>query len=424
MNFQSHGKKKIRRISAFLGFGLVLLLLCKWSVFSPSDTDETVGQNSASLSPACIFQGEIKPNESLYLSLLRGGLPPPLIHELTSTLKGKFDLRKSLPGDSYTLLTTPDSILFFEYQKGMEQKCRVRRENGEMKTEVKPLEFDCMVRSVQGEVESSLWMCMIALCESPELIMKLTEVFEWEIDFLTEPRKGDTFRLIYEEYRKDGSFIKYGDVLAAEYRLGDQVFQAILYQSPDGRRSYYNPTGKSVRKAFLKSPLNYRRISSRFSYRRFHPIFRRYQPHLGVDYAAPVGTPVVASGDGTVIYAGRKKGFGRIAEIRHPNGFVTSYGHLSRFARGIRRGAKVKQKDLIGYVGSTGASTGPHLDYRVKANGRYVNPLRMVAPPINPVKEQYLPDFRRCRDNLLYALDLLTPREALAFSVKSQQAGP
>jgi murein DD-endopeptidase MepM/ murein hydrolase activator NlpD len=190
----------------------------------------------------------------------------------------------------------------------------------------------------------------------------------------------------------------------------------VLYQSPDGRREHFEPSGKSTRKAFLKSPLNYRRISSRFSYRRFHPIFKRYQPHLGVDYAAPVGTPVVASGDGVITFAGWKRGFGKIVEIRHPNGFVTSYGHLSRFARGIRKGRPVKQKDLIGYVGSTGCSTGPHLDYRVKANGRFVNPLRMVAPPVNPVKKEHMADFQKHRDNLLYALDFLTHQKLLAWS--------
>jgi hypothetical protein len=307
-------------------------------------------------------------------------------------------------------------MLFFEYQKGMSEKCRAVRENGGLKTMVEPLQFDCVVKSLRGEIRSSLWESMIDICESPELIMKLTEVFEWEIDFLTEPRGGDTFRLIFEEYHKDGNFVKYGDILAAEYNLGTQAHRAVLYQDPEGRKDHFDLTGESVRRAFLKSPLNYRRISSRFSYRRFHPVFKRYQPHLGVDYAAPVGTPVVASGDGVVTFAGWKRGFGKIVEIHHPNGFVTSYGHLSRFARGIREGVKVKQKDLIGYVGNTGASTGPHLDYRVKANGRYVNPLRMVAPPTHPVREEYLADFQKHRDNLLYALDLLTHHRLLAWS--------
>ncbi len=190
----------------------------------------------------------------------------------------------------------------------------------------------------------------------------------------------------------------------------------MLYQDPTGHKDYYEPSGKSLKKTLLKSPLNYRRISSRFSYSRFHPIFKRYQPHLGVDYAASVGTPVVTSGDGTVIFAGRKRGFGKLIQIRHPNGFVTSYGHLSRLAKGIKRGRKVQQKDLIGYVGSTGSSTGPHLDYRVRANGRYVNPLKMIVPSAKPVSKEYLADFKRQRDNLLYAMDLLTNAKLLALA--------
>lgn len=234
--------------------------------------------------------------------------------------------------------------------------------------------------------------------------------------FFDRPQRGDTFRLIFEEYDKDGSFVKYGDILAAEYQSGSQVSQAVLYQAPDGRKDYFDPAGKSVRKAFLKSPLNYRRISSRFSYSRFHPIFKTFRPHLGVDYSAPSGTPVVASGAGVVTYAGWQGGFGKVVEIRHPNGFATTYGHLSGIARGVRTGMRVGQKDLIGYVGSTGCSTGPHLDYRVKANGRYVNPLKMISPPSEPVKQEYLGDFQKHRDNLLYALKLLTLPDLLVWS--------
>ncbi len=409
-------RNRARKLSLF-GLLVVCFILGSRSGVIRREKDKTAHQESTH-SPAisCIYEGELRKNEPLYLSLHRSGVSDRLIYQLTSALRGKFDLRKCLPGDRYTLVTTPDSILSFEYQKGMLQKCRVARENGELEATVESLQFNCLVKSLRGEVQSSLWEAMIDKCESPELIMKFTEVLEWEIDFLTEPRAGDTFRLLFEEYRKDGSFVKYGEVLVAEYTAGSQIRQSVLYKDPDGRKDHYEPSGKSSRKAFLKSPLNYRRISSRFSYRRFHPIFKRYQPHLGVDYAAPVGTPVVASGDGTVTFAGRKRGYGRMVEIRHSNGFVTSYGHLSRFARGIRRGARVTQKQLIGYVGSSGASTGPHLDYRVKANGRYVNPLRMVAPPVKPVEKEHLAHFRQQRDNLLFALDLLTSENLLALS--------
>ncbi len=417
MSLKFGSKRKITRALSLLGLLVVFSFFGRFSGLFEAEKDQNCKE--AVLNPiplGCIYKGKLSQNEPLALSLSRKGLSQRLIYQLTSSLKEKFNLKRSLPGDEYTLVTTPDSILYFEYQNGMRQKIKVIREEGKLKAELDTLYFNCLIKSLQGEIKSSLWESMIDRCESPELIMKFTEVFEWEIDFLTEPRGGDTFRLIFEEYYKDGNFVKYGDILAAEYNLSGQLHQAVLYQNPEGKKGYFDPTGQSVRKAFLKSPLNYRRISSRFSYSRFHPIFKRYRPHLGVDYAAPIGTPVVASGDGVVVFAGWRKGFGKIIEIRHPNGFVTTYGHLLSFARGIRKGTKVKQKQLIGYVGSTGCSTGPHLDYRVKANGRFVNPLRMVAPPLHPVKREYLADFQAKRDNLLYALDLLAPRGQLAWS--------
>jgi hypothetical protein len=420
MRLQFFHKRRIPVAFASFVFLSVLFLAGNREDLFQSEPQKNPGENElGEVILGCIFQGELDKNESLYLSLLRKKVPPPLIHRLTSTLSGSFDLKKSLPGDSYTLITTSDSILFFEYQKGMEEKCEVKGQNGNLEASLVQVEFNHIVRSMKGEMESSLWESMINQCESPELILKFTEVFEWDIDFLTEPRKGDSFRLIFEEYHRDGKFVKYGDILAAEYNSAfGGTRQAVLYQDLTGHKDYYDPFGKSLKKAFLKSPLNYRKISSRFSYSRFHPIFRRRQPHLGVDYAAPVGTPVVASGDGVITYVGWKRGFGRLVQIKHPNGFVTSYGHLSRFAKGIRRGVKVHQKDLIGYVGSTGCSTGPHLDYRVKANGRYVNPLKMIVPSAKPLQKQCFADFQRRRDNLLYAMNLLTNTELLTLAEK------
>jgi len=420
MKLQFFQKRRIPVASTFFIFLFVLFLLGNRADLFQSEPRRNLGGNKpGEVTLGCIFQGELGKRESLYLSLLKKKVPHPLIYRLTSTLSGSINLKKSLPGDFYTLITTPDSILFFEYQKGMEEKYEVKGQNGKLEAFVVPLEFNRIIKSMQGKIKNSLWESVINGCENPELILKFTEVFEWDIDFLAEPRKGDSFRLIFEEYHKDGQFVKYGDILAAEY---DPAFggthQAVLYQDFSGHKDYYDLSGRSLKKAFLKSPLNYRRISSRFSYSRFHPIFKRYQPHLGVDYAAPVGTPVVTSGDGVIKYAGWKRGLGRVVEIRHPNGFVTSYGHLARFPKGIRRGVRVHQKDLIGYVGSTGYSTGPHLDYRVEANGRYVNPLKMIVPSAKPVRKQYFSDFERQRDNLLYAMNLLTNTKLLALAEK------
>jgi murein DD-endopeptidase MepM/ murein hydrolase activator NlpD len=416
MRSQFFHRRLIALVFTFFTFLFALVLLGNQTVLFQSEKLCNLGENKLKkVSLGCIFQGKLDKNESLYLSLLKKRVSQPLIYRLTSTLSRSFDLKKSRPGDSYTLITAPDSILFCEYQRGMEEKYEVKGQNGNLEAFAVPLEFNRIVKSIKGYIEGSLWESMILDCESPELILKFTEVFEWDIDFLTELRKGDSFRLIFEEYQQEGKFVKYGDILAAEYNpTSGGTHQAVLYQDPNGHKDYYDLSGKSLKKDFLKSPLNYRRISSRFSYSRFHPIFKRYQPHLGVDYAAPTGTPVVASGDGVVKYAGWKKGFGNIVEIRHANGFVTSYGHLSRFGKGIRRGVKVHQKDLIGYVGSTGCSTGPHLDYRVQANGRYVNPLMMIVPPARPVGKEFFSDFEKQRDNLIYALNLLTAEEIFA----------
>jgi murein DD-endopeptidase MepM/ murein hydrolase activator NlpD len=416
MSLKLLGRRKIVKAFSFLVFLFVLTQVGqRLNNFEPQLQKKSLNPSDPSpVNLACIFQGELDKNESLYLSLLKKGVPIQLIHRLTSALSDAFNLKKSLPGDFYTLVATPDSILSFEYQKGVEEKYEVRRKNSKLEVSVVPLEFTCIAKSMQGKIESSLWESMIKECQSPELILKFTEIFEWDIDFLTEPQKGDSFRLIFEEYYKDGEFVKYGDILAAEYNLVGQVHPAVLYQDSAGHEDYYDFSGKSLKKAFLKSPLNYRRISSGFSYSRLHPIFKVYRPHWGVDYAAPTGTPVVASGDGVIKYAGWNKGLGKVVEIRHPNGFVTSYGHLSNIAKGIRTGVRVNQKDLIGYVGSTGYATGPHLDYRVKANGRYVNPLKMIVPSAKPINKEYLADFEKKRDNLIYALNLLTAEEIFA----------
>jgi murein DD-endopeptidase MepM/ murein hydrolase activator NlpD len=357
-----------------------------------------------------ILTGEINRNESLYLSLLKYGVPLDLVYQLTQTLSQVFDLKKSLPGDKFTLITTTeDSLLTFEYHRGVMEKYKIENRSGELEAKKEPIQLTLMVRGIKGRVENNLWDSMIGNCDDPELILKFADVFTYEIDFLTEVKNGDEYRLVFEEYEKDGEFVKYGEILACEYVSEGVPHTAIFYEDPKGEKEYYNLEGKSLKKSFLRSPLNYRRISSRFSYSRFHPVLKVYRPHLGVDYAAAIGTPVVASGDGTVIFAGRKGGLGKTVEIRHSKGMITSYGHLSGFANGIRSGVRVSQKDVIGYVGRTGIATGPHLDYRVKVNGKYVNPLKMVVNPGDPVKKEYIEDFKNYSLSLSSALNLLCP---------------
>lgn len=359
--------------------------------------------------PICIIRGEIPRQGSLYQSLLAEEVSADMVYQVVTSLNQIFDLRRSRPGDTYSLsFSEADSIVEFSYERGYQHAFTARWEDGAFVVrEVQP-HLDGVVTGLKGEITSSLWEAMIDHCRNPELILKFSDIFAWEIDFLTEPRRGDRFRMIFEERSREGKFVAYGDIIAADYRTKDTVYTAILYQDPSGRRDYYNLKGGSLRKLFLRSPLNFRRISSGFSHSRFHPILRIYRPHLGIDYAAPIGTKVVTTGDGTVAFAGWKGGFGKYIEVRHSGGFVTSYGHLSRFARGIKRGVKVALGQVIGYVGNTGLSTGPHLDYRLKMGGRFVNPLKVVLPAADPVKREYRGKFAEHRDALLAALDMLT----------------
>ncbi|MDD5222632.1 MAG: peptidoglycan DD-metalloendopeptidase family protein [bacterium] len=202
--------------------------------------------------------------------------------------------------------------------------------------------------------------------------------------------------------------------MAAEYQNGGETYTAIFFEDPKGRGDYYDQEGKSIRRAFLKSPVKFSRISSGFTHRRFHPVLKIFRPHLGVGYAAPRGTPIWAIGDGTIVARGWMGGAGKAVRIKHPNGYITSYGHLSRFARGISPGVKVKQQQVIGYVGATGLATGPHLDFRVKKNGKFVNSLTIQGPRAQAVDRAYLPNFNLHRQKIAQAFNTPDPTSLFA----------
>jgi murein DD-endopeptidase MepM/ murein hydrolase activator NlpD len=244
------------------------------------------------------------------------------------------------------------------------------------------------------------------------LLHQLSEVLSWDVDFYTDPRSGDTLDLLVEEIYVDDTFYRFGDIQRVVYSGRQVTTEGIRFQSSGKNHSeYFDRDGRNLRKSFLKSPLNYSRISSRFSRRRLHPILRVYRPHLGVDYAAPSGTPVVAVAEGEVQDARWNGGFGKYVKIRHNPSICTTYGHLKGFAKGIRRGTRVRQGQVIGYVGSTGLSTGPHLDFRVIRDGRYVDPLRLKNPPAEPLPREDLPRFQAYRERLLDIMDSIEPGE-------------
>jgi murein DD-endopeptidase MepM/ murein hydrolase activator NlpD len=220
--------------------------------------------------------------------------------------------------------------------------------------------------------------------ERPQIVMDFAEIFAWDFDFAADSQPGDRFRMLVEKVFTGDQFVKYGRILAAEYESQAQVHAGVYFKDKDGS-GYYTPKGESLRRAFLKSPLEFTRISSTFSRGRRHPILGGIRPHLAVDYAAPLGTPIFAVADGTIESAGWSGGGGNTIVLRHRANFKTMYNHLSNFAKGIRVGTTVRQRQVIGYVGSTGLSTGPHLDYRVMKDGRFVNPLKQTFLPGQPI---------------------------------------
>jgi murein DD-endopeptidase MepM/ murein hydrolase activator NlpD len=247
----------------------------------------------------------------------------------------------------------------------------------------------------EGTVTSSLFGAIQTAGAEPELAVRMASIFQWDVDFLRDLRQGDTFVVLVDRQTVDGAFFGYGTLYGARFVNAGRELTAIAYMGPDGRVGYYDLDGQPLRKQFLRSPLKFSRITSRFNLRRFHPILKRTIPHYGVDYGAPVGTPVMATADGVVTLAGRNGGAGNMVRLRHPNGYETSYLHLSRYGNGIARGARVSQGQIVGYVGSTGLSTGPHLDYRVRKDGSWINPLGISSPPAEPLPddllERYLP---------------------------------
>ncbi len=321
--------------------------------------------------------GVVSKNQSLSTILAAHGLSGREIHRLVESSKGVFNVRKIRPGQAYACFYPRDTtapMSFWVYEAGPRSYVLFDLRD-DYKTEVVKYPVEWVRKQVAGTVESSLWNAMSASGTDPVLAVELAQIFGWTIDFFGL-QKQDEFRVIYEQEFVEDKELSNFRILGALFTHADSAHFAIpFFQS--GEWMYFNEHGKSLEGAFLKAPLDFFRITSRFSNSRFHPVLKRYRSHHGVDYAAPVGTPVYAIGAGTVTArAYDRKGGGNYVKIKHANSYVTTYMHLSRFAKGLKVGQKVAQKEVIGYVGSSGMSTGPHLDFRVHENGRPLDPLR------------------------------------------------
>ena len=371
-----------------------------------------------------VLEGKVRRNEFFSSLLIRLGLEATEAYSLSVACDTVFDVRKLRSGnrfEAYYRISATDSSLAVRagdaaggrelksIPKGMKPEYLVYERDA-----ISDVVFSCRApyrvwvsdrpvsverRYAEVTITTSLWEDMLDAGVSPLLILQLSDIYAWTVDFFAL-QKEDSFRVLYDEKTCDGKVIAVDTVRYAVFRHGDNEFPAIMFNQGDGGNIYWNDKGESMRKQFLKAPLQYSRISSGFSYARRHPITRRVQPHTGVDYAAPAGTPVLSIGDGKVTSARNEGAGGNTVRIRHNSVYSTAYLHLSRFAPGIRAGVMVHQGDVIGYVGSTGRSTGPHLDFRVWKNGSPVNPLKMDSPPAEPLRQENMPAFRALADSL------------------------
>lgn len=338
--------------------------------------------------------------ELLAATLKNSSLKEQEISGIIQALARTFDLRHCHIGDTYEIITqkTDGSFIKFNYHPSPFITYVVTRDQGNnfsaAKTEAV---LEKKVVSYTGAIKTSLYEAMTQSGESPEVVLDFADIFAYEIDFLTDPRVGDTFTIVYEKYFSEEKFVKNGKILAAEYTSSQKTHEAFYYEFSDGRNDYFNAEGKSLRRAFLRSPLNYRRISSHFTHKRWHPILKIFRPHLGIDYAAPTGTPIVSIGEGVVEFCGWNGGFGRLIRVRHPNGYTTMYGHLHRYAPRIRKGVHVSRGQVIAYVGSSGLSTGPHLDFRITQNGKFINFLALRLPEASSISPRVRSDFEKVR---------------------------
>ncbi|MEN0047558.1 MAG: peptidoglycan DD-metalloendopeptidase family protein [Bacteroidota bacterium] len=323
------------------------------------------------------------------------------IEQLVQNAKEVFDVSKLRIGKNYMVLAsdTAQAADYLVYEPSVYEYIVFDLKNKSAKVEKR--EINVQEKASAGIIETSLWNAMVDNGMSFDLAARMEDALQWSLDF-HHIQKEDEFKLVYNENYIEGEAVGIGDLHAAYYKTGDDAYYAIYFESEDGEHEgYYDLKGQPMKKGFLRAPVKYARISSRYNLRRFHPILKRTRPHFGTDYAAPYGTPIYAVGDGVVERASYTKGNGRFVKIRHNDTYQTQYLHMQKFAKGMQVGKHVKQGEVIGYVGSTGLATGPHVCFRFWKNGKQVNHLSLKFPPAKPLPEEYMPQFEALRDQYL-----------------------
>jgi murein DD-endopeptidase MepM/ murein hydrolase activator NlpD len=350
-----------------------------------------------------VFTERAVPARLSFAALLQEqGIDSATATRMVASAQSVFDLRQLRAGNRLAIGRSMDGDLrSVRYNIDADRVLAIAPDGADFRSEIQTIPSQTEVAGVAGEIRDSLFGAVIDAHEKPELAMRLAEIFGWDLDFYTDPRPGDTFRVVVEKKRlSTGETVSYGKILAAEYVNERHPYRAILFHDLAGHAEYYTPEGKAMKKAFLHSPLKFAApITSHYRLHRFHPILKETRPHLGIDYGAPIGTPVQTIGDGHVTFAGPKGGAGNLVEIQHTNGYTTYYMHLSRVL--VRNGQRVEQGQRIGLVGMTGLATGPHLDFRIARQGQFLNFERLPLPTADPISKRDWNEFAAARDAAL-----------------------
>ena len=365
------------------------------------------GQRANPAPAGTLHRITVREGDSLARIFSRQHIPARQLHRLLAGSPQAKKLTHIFPGQALELRTdAAGNLLSLRHEIDALNRIEVTRRGEDFDVRLVSRAPERRQIHASATIDSSLFLAAQKAGLPETVTMELAGIFGWDIDFALDIRKGDRFTLIYEELWLDGERIGTGDVLAAEFVNRNKVYQAVRYTDARDHTDYYTPEGRSMRKTFLRTPVAFTRISSRFSTGRKHPILNTIRRHTGVDYAAPRGTPVKATGAGKIVLRGRKGGYGRTVVIQHGSRYRTLYAHLSRFARGLRTGSRVQQGQVIGYVGSSGLATGPHLHYEFRVNGVHRNPLTVKLPAAAPLPPVYMADFRAATNNLLSRLEL------------------
>jgi murein DD-endopeptidase MepM/ murein hydrolase activator NlpD len=406
-NRKLNSKGVVRKLSIIIA-SLIVTILLLLNIFDADKKEENLPQKQQQKLYREI-NGIIKRGETFFEVFKRFGLDMAELFKIREAAADVHRLRDVEPGRQYKIVVDIDNrVNSLLYWIDDDNILNITRSDKGFSAGKIPLEYERRIEHIGGIIKDNLISSIGEDRENLMLALQLSDIFAWDIDFTSDLRNGDVFKIVVEGLYIDGGFKKYREILSAEFENNGKLYHAYRFEN-NGKADYYDAEGKALKKAFLKAPLNFRRISSYFSAGRFHPVLKIYRPHHGLDYAAPAGTPVSAVGDGEVFFAGRKGQYGNLVVIKHRNGWKTYYGHLSKIEKGIWKGKYAEQGQIIGYVGATGLATGPHLHYEIRTGKKPVNPLKVKFPGGEPIPKSLMAGFEERKNKLDHKLTLIDP---------------